>query len=158
MDPREPPLTEVDEFDFCPACRGGNFVLDRVSHERICTDCGVVGLYEWGEVPPLYDRPKSYVKCAYFTRTTLASALLQGATLDGFDITVIQKHYNACVASFNRTRVRHGRKNFLHNGFILSKIGDHMGLDFRPHLKLPITPATTKKLEDDWEIICPWNQ
>lgn len=146
-------------MDCCPLCGLTDFALDEIRWERSCTSCGCVGPLSWS-LPVMYaQKPSTYSRNAYFSSRAVAGAILKGAGLDRHQMEVAAKLHAQCVESFYRTQHLHGRKSFIHSGFVLSKIGQHMGIDLLPFIRLPKLKKTCERLQSDWcTYINPWDE
>ena len=149
---------EVEEeetcYDSCFSCGAQNFFYDSVMWEATCRECGVVNSFEVGCVES-YVKPKTYFKHNYFTSKIISDAMTSGFKIDRMDMREYERLFRKCVQRFYETQEIHKRKYMINANFTLWKISLYKGQDAREYVKMP-KKGTLRRLEEHWEIICPW--
>lgn len=145
MDPR---------YDQCTDCGGEDFVLHFSEWERTCSSCGLVSCIEFS----IFESPvvtKTYKKHTYFRSTVINNAIKAGAPINGQEAETLSGMFERSVSLFHENKEHIKRNNFPSSQFVLLKLGEILGKDLRPWVKLPKLKATLQKVEQDWVFLDP---
>jgi len=147
MDPR---------FDQCEFCGETEFVLHYNEWERTCQSCGVVSCIEFSLYDPPFEK-KSYKKHSYFRTTIINNAIQAGAPISGEEADILSGMFERSVSLFHENREHMTRKNYPSSQFVLLKLGEILGKDLSPWVKLPKLASTRARVEQDWKYLDPSN-
>lgn len=156
------PMPE-SEFDICEGCDNEwDFVIDSVSDDRICTQCGLVSSpmndisRDISLAFPLVAKSVSTRK-NYFETRMYAILKELGVHRPSDEIAIAHIHFKRVEARLASTRHIHKRKSMMCYGFVLCKLIEYMrwyAFDNIPDsLKYPRMKKTRESVVYDWEFV-----